>query len=306
MKLKEIIPIWFDQKEMFVKKSSISAYYALVQNHIIPEFGENEIIEEHQVQGFVLDKIKSGLSQKTIKDVLIVLKMILKYASKHKMMEYVIWDVQYPAVHDFHSMDVLSIKDHKFIIEKVKDSFTFRKLGILIALSTGMRIGEICALTWEDFDLEKNVITIRKTIQRIYETDRKTGLGKTVVIIDAPKTKSSNREIPLSKDLIAIIKPLYKIVNPSYYVLTNEEKPTEPRTYRSFYKNYMEELGMPYLKFHGLRHTFATRCINAKIDIKTVSVILGHSNISTTLNTYVHPNLEQKKSAINDMFKSMK
>ena len=110
----------------------------------------------------------------------------------------------------------------------------------------------------------------------------------------------------MSRDLLRIIKPIKKIVNNSFFVLTNEAKPTEPRTYRNFYKNLMIHLGLPKLKFHGLRHSFATRCIESKCDYKTVSVMLGHSNISTTLNLYVHPNDEQKKKAINQMFRSLK
>lgn len=110
----------------------------------------------------------------------------------------------------------------------------------------------------------------------------------------------------MSRDLLRILKPVKKIVNNSFFVLTNEAKPTEPRTYRNYYKNLMEDLGMPKLKFHGLRHSFATRCIESKCDYKTVSVLLGHSNISTTLNLYVHPNIEQKKKAINQMFRSLR
>lgn len=110
----------------------------------------------------------------------------------------------------------------------------------------------------------------------------------------------------MSRDLLKMLKPIKKIVNNSFFALTNDAKPTEPRTYRSYYKNFMKNLGMPNLKFHGLRHSFATRCIESKCDYKTVSVLLGHSNISTTLNLYVHPNLEQKKKAINQMFRSLK
>jgi integrase len=102
------------------------------------------------------------------------------------------------------------------------------------------------------------------------------------------------------------LKPLEKVVNPGYFVLTNEAKPTEPRVYRNYYVDLMLKLELPPMKFHGLRHSFATRCVNANIDIKTVSVLLGHSNVSTTLNIYAHPDLEQKKTAITKMFKSLK
>jgi integrase len=175
---------------------------------------------------------------------------------------------------------------------------------VYICLCSGMRIGEVCALTWDDVDTDNGTIHVRRTIQRIYNIDE--GLRKTELILDAPKTKNSIREIPMSKDLLRMLKPIKKIVNGSFFVLTNDAKPTEPRTYRTYYKNLMKELGIPALKFHGLRHSFATRCIESKCDYKTVSVLLGHSNISTTLNLYVHPNFEQKKKAIDQMFLGLK
>ena len=113
------------------------------------------------------------------------------------------------------------------------------------------------------------------------------------------------KEIPMSKELLAMIKPLKKVLNDDFYVLTNNERPTEPRTYRNYYNNLMVKLNIPKLKYHGLRHSFATRCIEAGCDYKTVSVLLGHSNISTTLDLYVHPNIEQKKRCITKMFKSL-
>lgn len=103
-----------------------------------------------------------------------------------------------------------------------------------------------------------------------------------------------------------MVKPLKKIVNSSFFVLTNSDKPTEPRTYRNYYKRLLNQLGIPPLKFHGLRHSFATRCIESNCDYKTVSVLLGHSNISTTLNLYVHPNMDQKKKCVEQMLKSLK
>ena len=110
----------------------------------------------------------------------------------------------------------------------------------------------------------------------------------------------------MTNELLKIMKAVKKIANEDYYVLTNDVKPTEPRTYRNYYKRLMKKLEIPELKFHGLRHSFATRCIESKCDYKTVSVILGHSNISTTLNLYVHPNYEQKKKCIEQMKKALK
>lgn len=302
--ISEVIRLWKTDKKQYVKKSSFSAYTLLIENHILPDFGDHCEIEEAEVQAFVLRKLESGLSQKTIKDILIVLKMILKFGAKYKWLDYAPFDIQYPTVRESQHIEVLSRSDQKKIMNYIQEHFTFRNLGILICLCSGMRIGEICALTWEDIDTDNGVISVNRTIQRIYVIEEKT--RKTELILDTPKTKNSIREIPMNKDLIRLIKPIKKIVNPSFFVLTNDAKPTEPRTYRSFYKNLMRYLGIPELKFHGLRHSFATRCIESNCDYKTVSVLLGHSNISTTLNLYVHPNMEQKKKAIEQMFKGLR
>jgi integrase len=276
----------------------------LIENHLLPVFGNRRNLEEAEVQAFVIQKLEQGLSHKTIKDILIVLKMLLKFGAKNKWLEFHPFDIQFPTERGRPNIEVLSRANQKKIMGYVKEHFTFRNLGVYMCLSAGMRIGEICALTWEDIDTENGVIHIRRTIQRIYTIDE--GVRKTELILDSPKTKNSIREIPMSSDLLKMLKPVKKVVNNKFFVLTNDSKPTEPRTYRSYYKKFMQDLGMPQLKFHGLRHSFATRCIESKCDYKTVSVILGHSNISTTLNLYVHPNLEQKKRCIEQMFRALK
>jgi integrase len=303
-KISEVINLWKTDKKQYVKKSSFSAYMLLIENHLLPVFGNQHTIEEAEVQQFVFQKIEQGLSHKTIKDILIVLKMVLKFGAKNKWLEYHAFDIQFPTEREKYDVEVLSRANQKKVMNYIQEHFTFRNLGIFICLSAGIRIGEVCALTWEDIDTDRGIISIKKTIQRIYVIEE--NIRKTEVILDTPKTKNSIREIPMSRDLLRILKPIKKIVNNSFFVLTNDEKPTEPRTYRSYYKNLMRELNMPELKFHGLRHSFATRCIESKCDYKTVSVLLGHSNISTTLNLYVHPNMEQKKKAIDQMFKALR
>lgn len=152
--------------------------------------------------------------------------------------------------------------------------------------------------------MASGVIRVNKTIQRIYLVD---GDEKyTELIVDKPKTKNSIREVPMTRDLLALVRPLKKIVRGDFYVLTNAAAPTEPRTYRCYFNKLQGQLGLPKMRFHGLRHSFATRCIESKCDYKTVSVLLGHSNISTTLNLYVHPNLEQKRKCIDTMGKLLK
>ena len=303
-KFSRVIDLWKEEKRLYVKKSSFSAYMLLIENHLLPAFGGSIVIEEADVQEFVLKKLDEGLSQKTIKDILIVLKMILKFGMKNKLLEYQPFDIQFPTERENPGIEVLSKANQKKIMNYLQNHFTFKNLGIYICLSAGIRIGEICALTWDDIDTDTGIISVRKTIQRIYIVDD--GDKHTELILDTPKTKNSIRDIPMSRDLLKMLKPIKKVVNEAFYVLTNEAKPTEPRTYRNYYKRLMKELDIPELKFHGLRHSFATRCIESNCDYKTVSVILGHSNISTTLNLYVHPNMEQKKKCIDQMFKGLR
>lgn len=300
----EIVVLWQADKKQYVKRSTYSAYSLLVNNHLIPAFEGVYDVTEDMVQSFVFTKLEQGLSQKSIRDILIVLKMILRFAVKQGFMQHREIDVKFPTERERQELEVLSRSSQKRIMEYVQSHFTFMNLGIYICLCAGLRIGEVCALVWDDIDVESGVINISKTIQRIYVIDN--GEKHTEVIIDTPKSKNSIREIPIAKDLLRMIKPFKKVVNGNFYVLTNSDQPTEPRTYRNYYKRLMEQLNMPKLKFHGLRHSFATRCIESKCDYKTVSVLLGHSNISTTLNLYVHPNMEQKKKCVEQMFKMLR
>ena len=289
---------------MFVKSSTIAVYTLHLENHLLPKFGNKKTLQEQEVQDFVLKCLRKGLSQKSVKDMLIVLKMVVRFGAKHGWLQYQDWSIKYPTEQKGKELEVLTISNQKKLMQYVTDNFTFRNLGIYICLSTGMRIGEVCALKWSDIDLGTETIHVNRTIERIYiiEGDKR----RTELVIGTPKTKNSIREIPVSKELMKLIRPLKKLMNDDYFVITNEAKPTEPRTYRNYYKQLLKQLGIPDLKFHGLRHSFATRCIESQCDYKTVSVILGHANISTTLNLYVHPNMDQKKKCINKMFKSLK
>ena len=291
--VREIAGAWKEYKRPYVKQSTMAAYVLILENHILPCLGDKDSLYEQEVQAFVLQKLEKGLSIKTIKDILIVLKMVMKFGVKNEWMNYYEWDIKYPTTTANKELEVLSVVNHRKILSYIQSHFTFIGLGIYISLSTGLRIGEICALKWSDINVVDGTITVSRTIERIYiiEGEKK----HTELVINTPKTKNSCREIPMSKELLAMIKPLKKVLNDDFYVLTNNERPTEPRTYRNYYNNLMVKLNIPKLKYHGLRHSFATRCIEAGCDYKTVSALLGHSNISTTLDLYVHPNMEQKK-----------
>lgn len=301
--IREIAAAWKEYKRPYVKRSTMAAYVLLLEKHILPYFGDTDALQEQKVQAFVLRKLDNGLSAKTIKDILIVLKMVMKFGVKHEWTRYSEWDIKFPTQVETRELEVLSVANHRKIMEYIHAHFTYNDLGIYISLCAGLRIGEICALKWGDINVGNGTITVCRTIERIYvvEGERK----HTELVINSPKTKNSCREIPMSRELLDMVKPLKRMVNDNHYVLTNSERPTEPRTYRNHYNNLMARLGMPRMKYHGLRHSFATRCIEAGCDYKTVSVLLGHANISTTLDLYVHPNMEHKKRCISKMLKSL-
>ena len=291
-----VAALWKADKKQYVKKSTYAAYCLLMQSHLLPELGDKEDVLEEDVQDLVNRKLSAGRGQKTVRDSLVVLKMILRYGAKHDLMEYHQIDVVFPTEREKHDIEVLTLTNQRQLMTYVKEHFTFLNLGIYICLNAGLRIGEVCALQWDDIDIASGVIRVNKTLQRIYLVD---GEEKyTELIVDKPKTKNSIREVPMTRDL--------KIVRGDFYVLTNAAMPTEPRTYRCYFNKLQQQLGLPKMRFHGLRHSFATRCIESKCDYKTVSVLLGHSNIGTTLNLYVHPNLEQKRKCIDAMGKLFK
>lgn len=213
--------------------------------------------------------------------------------------------MRFPTEREQHEVAVLSRDDQNVLMSYVRNNFSFVNLGIYICLCCGLRIGEMCALRWDDVDIDQGIISISRTIQRIYISE-KGEEHHTELIVDSPKSKTSNRIIPATEELMQIIRPLKRRVVGTDYVLTNSQDPIEPRTYRNHFNKLMNKLGISGVKFHGLRHTFATRCIESNCDYKTVSVLLGHSNISTTLNLYVHPDLDQKKKCLEKMFASLK
>lgn len=300
----EITETWRTDKKQYVKRSTLAAYDLHLTNHILPCFGHMTEIREKDVQEFVISKLNSGLSTKYVKDMLIVLKMVMRYGvSKGHMTEHHI-SVRFPTERSREDIAVLNRKDQQALLEHTRKSRKLKDIGIHICLSSGIRIGEVCALTWKDINMQQGTISINKTIQRIYIADE---TGKhTELVIGPPKTKDSIREIPMTRMLMEKLRQMRQGADDRCYILTGKTRPTEPRTYRNYYMRLLTRLGIPAIRFHCLRHSFATRCIESECDYKTVSVLLGHSDISTTLNLYVHPNMEQKQRCIEKMFMSLR
>lgn len=305
MKVKDFIPTYKEFKLKTCKISSVSAYMLTVKNIILPILGEYELEAVSSKDAELLKQVceNKGLSKKTIQDVIICLKNILKVASILEVAETKAISVLWGTGNNETKKQVEAYnKDQvRKLVTSLEETPSFKNLGLLITIYSGMRIGEVCALQWKDIDLEEKVIRVNKSIQRIYTEEDTTGKMKTELLISTPKTKSSQREIPIVQPLFKMMKDFAKICRPDYFVCSGTTTPIEPRTYRSYYKKKIEEIGLPHLKFHGLRHTFATQLIASKADVKTVSAILGHSDITTTLNTYVHPSRDDKRNALSKL-----
>ena len=305
MKVKDFIPTYKEFKLKTCKMSSVSAYMLTVKNIILPILGEYELEAVSSKDAELLKQVceNKGLSKKTIQDVIICLKNILKVASILEVAETKAISVLWGTGNNENKKQVEAYnKDQvRKLVASLEETPSFKNLGLLITIYSGMRIGEVCALQWKDIDLEEKVIRVNKSIQRIYTEEDTTGKMKTELLISTPKTKSSQREIPIVQPLFKMMKDFAKICRPDYFVCSGTTTPIEPRTYRNYYMKKIEEIGLPHLKFHGLRHTFATQLIASKADVKTVSAILGHSDITTTLNTYVHPSRDDKRNALSKL-----
>lgn len=313
MKLKEVVVLWAQEKKRQVKSSTFNAYALSIKTKILPYFGEMDVteIDKIAVKKFVSEQLENN-SPKTVKDMLIVLKMLINYASEECEIIGLStkWKIVWPTVNlSVNKIERYSIQQVKQIAEYCQENPSPTTLGVLLALTTGMRIGELCALQFSDVDMERNVIKVSKTLGRTYnvemfgESKRET---KTKIEIGRPKTISSNREIPITGKVRKLIKNYVAVSKPEYYLCSGKKTCCEPRLFRERAKAVLKAAGIETpLKFHAFRHTFATTLIENRTDVKTVSAILGHSDVSITLNLYVHPSDSAKANAISKTFNGL-
>ncbi len=300
--LSEFALQWLETVKHNCKPSTYVKYRNIVVKHILPELGNYQLhqIETKVINTFCHSKLQnSALSPKTVKDILSVIKLIVKFAGK--------FDV--PCSCDFESV---SIKSNKPTVKgltsvqsrKIKDFLTNNidhvNIGILISFYTGVRIGELCALKFNDISFETNTMHIDKTMQRIqnFKGDR----NKTDILISPPKSECSIREIPIPPFIVELIikNDLYKR---DAYLLTGEvTKFIEPRTLENKFNKIAAICNIENVTFHMIRHTFASNCIEAGVDAKSLSEILGHSSVNITLNRYVHSSMEIKKMNMEKLY----
>lgn len=292
---------WLQIGSVNLKESTCSKYRNLLKNHILPELGPCKIkkMETAVLERFLCQKLETGrldgrggLSRKTVRDILSVIKLVLKHA---KAMGAVT-SCEPGNIHikvEEQEPDILSREEQEALEKHLLEHISPRNTGILLSLYMGLRIGEVCALRWENINLTENLLSVRSTMQRL-QTHPENG-RKTAVSITAPKSKCSIRDIPIPDFLAEVLVQLDPGQPEAFFLTGKAREFTEPRLLQGYYQKILDKNGINHFNYHALRHTFATRCVEAGFDIKSLSEMLGHSTVNITLNRYVHASIAMKR-----------
>ncbi len=294
---------WLQWKQGHVKDSSFSIYDQSVRTQIIPGLGKVKLTEltEAKCNEFLREKMRNGnlrthgeLSWKTISDLRSILIMILRYAGDRGHPEFYTYRLSIPPQKK-ESMVVLTHEEQEKLERYLLGNMNPANLGIMIALYTGLRIGEVCGLRWSDIDFFHETLHVQRTVIRIRKT--RNGESKTKLYIATPKTVQSFRVIPVPDNMMQLLS-VYRTKG-EYYVVTGTKRVMEPRTMLAKYKRILKTASLEDYRFHTLRHSFASRCVENDFDVKSLSEIMGHANVQTTMQRYVHPSLEYKREQMN-------
>ena len=292
---------WLALQRSEVRGSTYVKYCTILEKHIKPRLGNCYplALSTQTVEDFkwaLLDA--DGLSPKTVKDVMVVLRSVVGYTAKQFPGSFPSLEFHYPKP-DKKEMSVLTVAEQRKLTSYLLADLDDCKRGVLLALLTGMRLGELCVLKWENVSLTERTIRVCATVQRLRNTDADTEC-KTKLWVGKPKSDSSCRMIPLSDSAVALCRKAAHR-SPNTYVLTGTQEPMEPRTLQYRFEKYTRDCGLEGVHFHTLRHTFATRCVEVGFELKSLSEVLGHANTSITLDRYVHPSLDLKLENMNKL-----
>ena len=291
IRMSQLVEEWLSHIHSTVKQSTYRKYEGLCRNHILPELGNVTLtmLSRAMIQSFTEALVNRGrigggaLSAKTVNDILIIMGLLFDFAEE----EHQIVMPQITLMREEKKeVRVLSECEQNRLIEYLLSEMDIYRFGTLIALFTGIRIGELCALLWED--ITDSFVVINKTMQRLKSED-----GGTEVVVDSPKSESSKRVIPLPEFLLPYVQQFRK--HSGYVIDGGKSGHSEPRVMQQRFRKMANDVGLENVTFHTLRHTFATRCVEAGFDVKTLSEVLGHADVKTTLNRYVHPSFELKQ-----------
>ena len=295
--VRDVAEQWLSSAKLRVKESSYANYVNIVNKHILPILGGELMINltTGKLNDFINFKLTSGrlngnggLSAKSVRDIMMIYRSIENYASR----EYGIKETHFtmPKI-DKKQTDVLNVFERKRLENYLIHNQNKTNIAILLCLFTGLRVGGLCGLKWENIDFDNAVLYVKRTVQRVSKN------GKSQVIIGTPKSKTSIRTVPIPAFVLDILRN-YKSCN-NFYIITGKSKPTEPRTMQNRFKSILKICGIRDVNFHLLRHTYATVCIEKGFDPKTLSELLGHADAAITLNRYCHPSMQIKKDYVN-------
>lgn len=296
---KEILERWLKVKKDTIKEQSYIKYSNLTIKHVIPILGNKvyKNINAHDVENFFQHSSINTLSSSTKKTLIYIIKSSIDYGvinNLRKPLGNIDIKIKKPKA----KVVYLTKCEQETLENYLKDKQDIRSMGIYLCLYTGIRLGEVCGLKWEDVDFINKSITIRRTVQRITNVDSSSE-SRTKKIISTPKSDSSKRTIPLPEFLYNIMLK-YKSKD-NHYILTDSLNFKDTRVFEKYLENTLRRCSIRNLNFHTLRHTFATRSIESGMDIKTLSEILGHSSYHITLDIYVHSTIDQKRDCINNL-----
>lgn len=290
------------------KESSYLKYSNALHHHVYPYLGGCDV---HTITRQQLDQMtqtlltqgnlrtETGLSPRSVQSILLLVHAVLLFGIDHMGMTYSV--PRYQRVRTVRNEPlILTRRQQKTLLDYTAEIDNQKILGVLIALHLGLRLGEVCALRWENIGMEDQILSVRNTMQRISSFTEDSRLPKTRIIITDPKTRDSIRDLPIPNHLMSRLKAARKqSEGPKAFLLTGKRNHfVENRSLEYYFSKILKDSGLPHFHFHCLRHTFATRCIEAGIDAKTVSALLGHSSVNTTLNYYVHITMTMKKETM--------
>lgn len=294
-----ILNLWLSMNEVKIKKSTYDKYAYLIEKHIFPELGNIKMNEINActVNSFLKNKLTNGsinnqsaLSPSYVNTMAVIIKAALDYATNENLFIGLKNPIYKPQKAN-EEFVILTTNEIIRLNNYLNDHFGGDEMGILLALNMGLRIGEVCALSWDNIDFQNRIIHIKSTITRVKKN------GRCVNIIGIPKTNSSIRDIPIPTKIYNYLEKLYNAHN-SEYVISDKPTFVYPRTYEYRYHKVMQNAQIRDINFHSLRHTFATHCVVSGMDVKSLSEILGHSNTSITMQRYVHPSMEIKRKQL--------
>ena len=298
-----LLTLWIADNKVRLKASTVYRYQYLIDTHIQPELGSKpvESITSAVINSFLASKLQSGrvdgsggLSAAYVRSITLVINSALRFGMDQGLCSVAGLKINKPTIAP-KELPVLSASQQSVLESLLQTDTDETKLGVLLSLYTGLRIGEICALTWNDIDLKNKVIYVRNTVVRIKSPVG--GSSKTQLSIDIPKTAASLRCIPICSTLLPVLSSCATKAT-SQYVVSSSATFVSPRTYDYRFKKLLDACQIPHINYHALRHTFATRCIEAGVDVKSLSEILGHGDVSITLNTYVHSSMDLKRTQL--------